>query len=107
MSPSATSNAVGYLRIGFVRKSVNTGQFCAIFVRLRPRWKASARLNCGGGLGQPPNHTDVTDIIPTIDRRFNGYRDRLASIVATLVMESQKYRQAHESIQAQFRWRFV
>lgn len=44
--------------------------------------------NCRGRLGQPPNHTDVTDIISEVDQLFDGYRDRLASLVSHLVLES-------------------
>jgi|SaaInlStandDraft_2_1057019.scaffolds.fasta_scaffold09708_2 hypothetical protein len=36
----------------------------------------------------PPNHTDVADMISEVDKLFNGYRDRFASVVANLVMDS-------------------
>jgi hypothetical protein len=44
--------------------------------------------DCHGRLGQPVNHTDIIDIVSEIDRLFDGYRDRLASVVSNLVMES-------------------
>ena len=44
--------------------------------------------DCRGRLGQPPNHTDVADMISEIERLFIGYRDRLASVVSGLVMDS-------------------
>ena len=44
--------------------------------------------NCHGRLGQPVNHTDIIDMVSEIDRLFGGYRDRLASLVSNLVMES-------------------
>jgi hypothetical protein len=44
--------------------------------------------DCGARLGQPPNHTDVADMISEVDKLFNGYRDRLASVVANLVIVS-------------------
>ncbi len=34
------------------------------------------------------NHTDVTDIISEVVQIFGGYRDRLASLVSHLVLES-------------------
>ena len=45
--------------------------------------------NCRGRLGQPPNHTDVIDMISEIDSIFTEYRDRLAAIASDLVMKSQ------------------
>ena len=44
--------------------------------------------DCHGRLGQPVNHTDITDMVSEIDRLFVGYRDRLASVVSNLVMKS-------------------
>jgi len=44
--------------------------------------------DCHGRLGQPVNHTDIIDMVSEIDRLFDGYRDRLASMVSNLVMES-------------------
>ena len=44
--------------------------------------------DCHGRLGQPVNHTDIIDMVSEIDRLFDGYRDRLASVVSNLVMES-------------------
>ena len=44
--------------------------------------------DCHGRLGQPVNHTDIIDMVSEIDRLFDGYRDRLASLVSNLVMES-------------------
>lgn len=44
--------------------------------------------DCRGRLGQPPNHTDVADMITEVERLFGGYRDRLASLVSGLVLES-------------------
>jgi hypothetical protein len=43
---------------------------------------------CHGRLGQPPNHTDIADMIFEIGRIFDGYRDRLAWVVSDLVMHS-------------------
>jgi hypothetical protein len=45
-------------------------------------------VECRGRLGQPTNHTDVTDMISEIDRIFLGYRDRLASVVSAQVLDS-------------------
>jgi len=39
-------------------------------------------------LGQPPNHVDIADMISEIDRLFIGYRDRLAKVVSSLVINS-------------------
>ena len=44
--------------------------------------------DCHGRLGQPVNHADIIDMVSEIDRLFDGYRDRLASVVSNLVMES-------------------
>lgn len=44
---------------------------------------------CSGRLGQPPNHTDVADMISEIDSLFIEYRDRLATVTSKLVMKSQ------------------
>ncbi|MDG0867040.1 hypothetical protein [Candidatus Lucifugimonas marina] len=44
---------------------------------------------CRGRLGQPPNHTDVADMIAEIDSLFTEYRDRLATVTSKLVMKSQ------------------
>lgn len=44
--------------------------------------------DCHGRLGQPVNHADIIDMVSEIDRLFDGYCDRLASVVADLVMES-------------------
>ncbi len=43
---------------------------------------------CRVRLGQPSNHTDLTDMISEIDRLFGGFRDRLASVVSGMVIES-------------------
>ena len=44
--------------------------------------------DCHGRLGQPVNHQDIIEVVFEIDRLFDGYRDRLASVVSNLVMES-------------------
>jgi hypothetical protein len=44
--------------------------------------------NCHVRLGQPPNHVDIADMISEIDRLFIGYRDRLAKVVSSLVINS-------------------
>ena len=45
--------------------------------------------SCRGRLGQPPNHTDVADMISEIDSISAEYRDRLASIVSKLVLKAE------------------
>jgi hypothetical protein len=37
--------------------------------------------DCHVRLGQPVNHTDIIDMVSEIDRLFDGYRDRLATVV--------------------------
>jgi hypothetical protein len=49
----------------------------------------SACPNCHARLGQPTNHTDIIDMISEIESIFDGYRDRLATVVSGLVLESQ------------------
>jgi hypothetical protein len=44
--------------------------------------------DCRGRLGQPPNHTDIVDMITEVEQLFVGYRDRLASVVSKLVLKS-------------------
>ena len=44
---------------------------------------------CRSRLGQPTSHTDIAGMISEIDQLFDGYRDRLASVVSQLVLKSQ------------------
>ena len=41
-----------------------------------------------GRLGQGADHSDVVELITEVDRAFEVDRDRLASIVSDLVLES-------------------